>query len=408
MAVFRSPLGDPAVEAAQFLRRLAFIILMIVAPLAEVVSHGALYILFPVAAAVLIIGGLLVGGEQAPRRILAACRTRVGIAAASLILWSALSLVWTLFPGDAAARLMRTLLTAAVAWVAIASLPERAKIANIYLLPIGVAITAIATLLTVLFGPDSFWMGPNPDFTLAQRCIMSMVILLWPTLGALFLREHVVLAALVAILVAAATIVGFVEVALVALVAAAFVYIVAMRNSVWTARFVTICLAVLFFGAPLVLALLHPFLKVDSSPIAIFSNVVVHDWPRFITGHGLAMAERAEIIGLLPVHAPHNIIFTLWYDLGIVGVASFIFLLATVLAGAAGLPPYAAPAVLAVVVAGLVIAISGAETIQLWWVTLNGVAAIALALLVKAHPRAKRPAAPPADANSDMEDAFDV
>ncbi|MGH6681982.1 MAG: hypothetical protein ACREDL_24305, partial [Bradyrhizobium sp.] len=246
MALLRSPLGDPAVEAAQFLRRLAFIILMIVAPLAEVVSHGALYVLFPVGAVVLIIGGLLVGGEQAPRRILAACQTRVGIAAASLILWSALSLVWTLLPGDAAARLMRTLLTAAVAWIAIASLSERAKIANIYLLPIGVALTAIATLLTVLFGPDSFWMGPNPDFTLAQRCIMSMVILLWPALGALLLREHVILAALVAIVVIAATVAGFVEVALVALVIAALIYIVATRDSARTARFVTICLAILF------------------------------------------------------------------------------------------------------------------------------------------------------------------
>jgi hypothetical protein len=190
------------------------------------------------------------------------------------------------------------------------------------------------------------------------------------------------------------------------LVVAALIYIVAARDAVRTARFVTIALAVLFFGTPLVLALLHPFLKADSSPVAIFSNVVVHDWPRFITGHGLAMAERAGTIGLLPVHAPHNIIFTLWYDLGIVGVASFICLLATVLSAASRLPPYAAPAVLAVVAAGLVIAVSGAETIQLWWVTLNSVAAIALALLVKAHPRAKRPAAPPADANSDMEDAF--
>jgi hypothetical protein len=412
MALFRSPLGDPAVEAARFLRRLAFMILMIVAPIAEVLSHGLLYILFPVGAAVLIIAGLLVGGEQVSRRMLAACRTWVGVAVASLTIWSALSLAWTLFPADGAAHLIRTLLTASVAWLAIASLSERAKISNIYLLPIGVAVTAIATLLMILLGPQSFRLGPNPDFTLAQRCIMSIVILLWPALGALALRERFIMAASLAIIVAAATLAGFVEVALAALVAAALTYAVAMTQAVRAARVIAIGLALLLLGTPLVLALLHPFLTLSHLPyggsVVVFSNLVVHDWPRFITGHGLVMAERAGSIGLLPKDAPHNIIFALWYELGVIGVASFVFLLATVLSGAAHLPPHAAPAVLAVIVAGLVIAIFGAETNQLWWVTLNAIAAIALALLVKAHPRSKRPPAPPADKNAEMEDAFDL
>ncbi len=63
-----------------------------------------------------------------------------------LAFWSALSLIWTPFPGDAAARLGRTLLTAGIAMLAIVSLPERTKISNIYLLPIGVAITAAVDL----------------------------------------------------------------------------------------------------------------------------------------------------------------------------------------------------------------------------------------------------------------------
>lgn len=411
MVFARPPLGDPAVEAAQFLRRVAFIILMIVAPVAEVLSHGLLYVLFPVGAAVLVIAGLLVGGEKAPRRIIAAFLTSIGIGAVFLTFWSALSLIWTVIPGDASVRLARTLLTAGIALLAIVSLPERTKISNIYLLPIGVAITAAATSLMILFGPESFRQGPNPDYTLAQRCAMSVAILLWPALGALALRERFIMAVALAIMVAAAILATFVHIALAALMAAALTYAAAMTNPMRVARIVASGFATLLIGAPLFVACLYPFVILGhlsyGGPIFVFSDLVVHEWPRFITGHGLGMAERAMEIGLLPPDAPRSIIFTLWYELGVVGVAGFVFLLTAVLLAAARLSLHAAPAVLAVLVTGLVIAIFGAETTQLWWVTLNGVGALALALLVKAHPRSKRPPAPAADDEIEMEDAFE-
>ena len=45
-------------------------------------------------------------------------------------------------------------------------------------------------------------------------------------------------------------------------------------------------------------------------------------------------------------------------------------------------------------VAGLVIAVWGAETTQIWWISLNGLDAIALALMCKGLPRATRPPVP--------------
>ena len=137
MAFVRTPLGNPATDSARFLRRLAFIILMIFTAVAELVSHGLIYALFPIGAAVLIIAGLLAGGENAPRRILVALKSPIGIAVLFLAFWSALSLSWTAFPADAAARLGRTLMTAGISFLAILSLPQRTKISNIYLLPIG-------------------------------------------------------------------------------------------------------------------------------------------------------------------------------------------------------------------------------------------------------------------------------
>lgn len=409
MVFTRHPLGDPAADAARFLRRLAFIILMVVAPAAELVSHGLLYILFPVGAVVLVIAGLLAGGEAAWRRAIAAFRSPIGAAVLFLALWSALSLIWTPFPGEAAQRLGRTLLTAGLAMAAIMVLPERTKISNIYLLPIGVAVTAFVALPLVLLGPDWFRAGPYPDYVLAQRCILTVALLLWPALGGLALREHFVSAIALAVLVAAAALAAFVQVALAALMVAALAYAAAIGNPRRTGLFMAVIFAVLFLAAPLIAALLYPlFLWMHlplSAPIAIFSGLVVHQWPRFITGHGLDMVEQAIATGLLPPEVPRSIIFTLWYELGILGVSGFVFLLSAVLLGVARLPQHAGPAFLAVIAAGIAVALLGAETTQLWWITVNAIAALATANLVKAHPRAKRPPAPPPEEETGFPEA---
>lgn len=408
MSLARPALGDPAVDAARLLRRLAFIILMIVAPVSEVLSHKVLYALLPVGAGILVIAGLLVGGEQALKRVAAAAVTTIGAGLAFLTFWSLLSLIWTLFPGEGTARLGRTLLTGGIATLAIMFQPDRTKISNIYLLPIGVAMTAAATFMMMVFDRGAFLQGSSPDLALAQRCIMSIAILLWPALGALVLRERFVMAISLVGVGVVAILAAFSQIALAALMVAALVYVAAMTRPMRVARVLGYGLVALMLGAPLFAGLLYPFVVLAHAsyggPLAVFSNLVVHEWPRFITGHGLDMAERAIEIGLLPPDTPRSIIFTLWYELGVVGVAAFAFLMTAAFRAAANAPAHAAPAILAALTAGLVIAIFGAETTELWWMTLNGIAAIALALLVRAHPRSKRPLAPAADAET--EDAF--
>ncbi|MGB6920531.1 MAG: hypothetical protein WBD92_05155, partial [Methylovirgula sp.] len=66
-------------------------------------------------------------------------------------------------------------------------------------------------------------------------------------------------------------------------------------------------------------------------------------------------------------------------------------------------PPHVAPPLLAGLMAGLVIAVWGTETTQLWWMTLNGLDAIAFVLLYKTS-HAKRPAAPMLEAEADQGD----
>jgi hypothetical protein len=395
MAAPRPPLGDPAAEAARLLCRLALIILMIITPVAELFSHGALYVLLPVGATILVIAGWLSSGLRG-LHLGAALLTSIGLAALFLVFWSGLSLAWTPFPTEGAARFGSALGTGLVVLLAIAFLPERTRAPNLYLLPIGVAVTAIATCFVILFGPQSFWQGPNPDHTLAQRCLVSISILLWPALGALALRERWLLAVCLALAVTAAAFAAFLQIALAAIALGAVVYTIAVANAPRTAGVAAFCFAALVLLAPILVVfavLLSDWTQLPNSAAAI-ADMVVTQWPRLITGHGLGTAAQGIEFGALPPDTPRSILFTIWYELGFLGAVAFAVLGVRVFVAAGRAPLHVAPPLLAGLAAGLTIALWGTETTQLWWITLNGLDAIAFALLFKAHPRFKRPPAP--------------
>ena len=395
MFATRPSFGDPTAEAARFLCRLALIILMILTPAAELVSRGALYVLLPVGATVLVISGWLSRGLR-ESHLGEALLTPIGLAALFLVVWSGLSLAWAPFPAEGAAQFGGALGAAVVVLLAIAFLPERTKASNLYLLPIGLGLTAIATGLVVIFGPQSFRWGPSPDSTLAQRCLVSISILLWPALGALALRERWVLAACLAVAVSLAAFAAFLQIALVAIAAGAVVYTIAGANARRTARVAAFCFAALVLLAPILAVcgvLLADWARLPQSTAAI-AEAVVAQWPRLITGHGLGTAAQGIQLGVLPPDTPRSILFTIWYELGLLGAVAFAVLGACVFAAAGRASPYVAPPLLAGLVAGLVIALWGTETTQLWWISLNGLDAIAFALLFKAPPRFRRPPAP--------------
>lgn len=401
----RPAFDDPAAEAAQLLCRLALVILMILTPAAELFSQGALYVLLPVGATVLLIAGWLSSGHR-DRHLVAALLSPIGVAALFLVFWAGLSLIWAPFPDEAVARFVRALGTGVVVLLACAFLPERTNASDLYLLPIGVAATAIATAFLVLFGPQSFANGAHPDSTLAQRCLLSVALLLWPALGALALRERWLLAAGLAVAVSLAAFVDFLQIALAATALGAVVYAIATAEAARTSQVLAFIFAVLVLLAPIfaVSSLLIADLAQlpHSGPILAFADVAVAQWPRLLTGHGLGMAAQAIELGILPADTPRSILFTIWYELGFLGAAAFAVLGVRVFLAAGRSPPHFAPPLLAGLVAGLVVALWGTETTQLWWMTLNGLDAIAFVLLYKT-PRGKRPAMQMRDAEADQE-----
>lgn len=401
----RPAFDDPAAEAAQLLCRLALVILMILTPAAELFSQGALYVLLPVGATVLLIAGWLSSGHR-DRHLVAALLSPIGVAALFLVFWAGLSLIWAPFPDEAVARFVRALGTGVVVLLACAFLPERTNASDLYLLPIGVAATAIATAFLVLFGPQSFANGAHPDSTLAQRCLLSVALLLWPALGALALRERWLLAAGLAVAVSLAAFVDFLQIALAATALGAVVYAIATAEAARTSQVLAFIFAVLVLLAPIfaVSSLLIADLAQlpHSGPILAFADVAVAQWPRLLTGHGLGMAAQAIELGILPADTPRSILFTIWYELGFLGAAAFAVLGVRVFLAAGRSPPHFAPPLLAGLVAGLVVALWGTETTQLWWMTLNGLDAIAFVLLYKT-PRGKRPSMQMRDAEADQE-----
>lgn len=172
----------------------------------------------------------------------------------------------------------------------------------------------------------------------------------------------------------------------------------AMSRPAQTARFFAWLFASLIFFSPLLPLLYRLVLWITgfdpgtgSAPMLIWSELVVSQWPRLITGHGLDFVHRGLSLGYLPEATPRSLLLVLWLDFGLVGAAGFTVLAVQAFKFAGRLPAKTAPALLAALVAILTIAILGIATSQIWWLTLLNCEAIAFALLVKGVDRARRP-----------------
>ena len=393
-AVSRS-FDDPAAEAAKLLNRLGLAVLFIVTPCAGLFSIQALYSLMPVGAALILIAAVL-RSDNGFARLLRAVRTPAGALALFIAFWACLSLAWTVFPLPAGERFFKTFGVGLLVALAASCLPDKTKVSNLNLIPIGLFVTVLATLALILVGVANFKGGTDLETSLLQRSVITLVLLIWPALGALSLRERWMAAGGLAILVAIAVIGAWARISLVAMAIGALTFASAMSQPVLTARIAGIVFALLFAAAP-AWAFLTRFLVNATgfagslaSPMIVWADLMTHEWPRLITGHGLVMAAGGVSMGYLPSDTPTSLMFEIWYDLGIVGAWAFAALILFAFSAAGRTPANVAPALIAGLVAGLTIAVFGLATEQIWWVTLVAVDALAFACLVKGSHRGKR------------------
>ncbi len=402
----RRPIDDPAADASLLLIRLGLAVLAFAVPLSAVVSRRAVFTLLPIGAGLLFVASTLLPRPPAGRRLAGALTTAAGIGGLILFAWSAASILWTPFPGDAGLRWLKEGGTIVAVGLVMAFLPERTRTSNLYLFPLGLVPAAVATAVYGIVGAQTLSVFPDADATL-ERAVISLVVLVWPALGALAVRERWTSAALLVVGITLSAMAAWTPVALAALALGA----VAFAAATLSPRRVGLGFGALA-GAVLLLAPAIPFvlgpaldrmggliggslpeLGQMARALHIWADLVAADPARLVTGHGLDLAARGAVLGYLPPEIPRSLAFEIWYDLGVVGAVAAALVAFGGFASAGRTSAAVAPFLLAEIVSGLTFALWGLDTTELWWVTTLSVGSLAFAVVIRGQYRTERPQA---------------
>ena len=110
--------------------------------------------------------------------------------------WGLLSLLWTPFTAIAGERYFKTAGTLLFAMATAAALPSHSKSSNLYLLPIGLGIGALATMIVSIMAPPA--VSQDIETSTLDRVSLTMCMMLWPAVAALAGRERWMAAGLLA------------------------------------------------------------------------------------------------------------------------------------------------------------------------------------------------------------------
>ncbi len=398
------PIDDPAADAALLLIRLGLIVLGFAVPLSAVISRRAVFTLLPIGAGLLVLAATLLPRVSMGRRLNNGLSTFAGIGGLILLVWSAASILWTPFPADAGLRWLKEGGTIIGVALVLASLPERTRTSNLYLFPLGLIPAGIATTVYGLVGAQRLSIFPDADATL-ERAVVSLVVLVWPALGGLAVRERWTSAALLVIGITLSAMAAWTPVALTALALGAVAFAAATLSPRRAGVVLGAVAAAVLLFAPAIPFVFGPFfdrlglmtggsvpeLGSMARALHIWADLVAADPLRLITGHGLDLAARGAVVGFLPPEIPRSLAFEIWYDLGVVGAvaAAMVAFSGCILAGRTSVA--VAPFLLAEIVSGLTFALWGIDTTELWWVTTLSVGALAFAVVIRGQYRTERP-----------------
>ena len=390
----QQPTGDPATMSGQILLRIGIALFAVAAPCAAVVSRRTLFVLLPVAALLIIIGGLLLPGTAAQllRHLRTALTRPLIVIPLLLLVWAGLSFVWTPFPALATERYLRTTGTILIAAAALACLPARVKPAYSILLPLGVGLAALGAVAATLLLPPT---PPLPEAEGAEtlrRAVAGLVVLVWPAMAMLVLRGRGAIAGLLAVAVASATVLVWAPIALAALIIGFAVFSAAYAAPERMARARGAALAALMLGAPLLILALDALTGGHDhggllGTLHVWADIVKSEGLKLITGHGFDTSARALAAGLLPAGAPRGILFEIWYELGLVGAGGAAVLMWAAFTSAARFGQASGSFLMAGIAAVLTISIAGVSISQLWWTT--QLAGVALAFAVALHTQTR-------------------
>ncbi|MCI4679724.1 hypothetical protein K9U39_19085 [Rhodoblastus acidophilus] len=383
-------------DAANLLLRIGVGAAFIATPLFQLVSQRAIFILPPVAGALILGAGLVLAPRMRTRDIFAFLLSAPGLAGAFLAFWMLLSLLWTPFPSEAAPRLIKALLTLACVLPAAASLPARTRAANLYFLPLGVALTAVgALILATPLLSDGVETEARENLGIGMD---AALLLLWPALAATHLRQRATLSAALVIVAVAAAVAVPAPGALAATALAGLAFAFALRGPRRAGKWLGRIGAALFVLAPLGPLLLNLKAGPDAPhwlvSLKLWRSLIVNDGVRLITGHGFNFVSSGFWRGYMPPQAPRTMLFEAWTDLGLVGVAAAAVLTRLAYQAAANQSERLAPFWIGALTYVFAMGLFGLATTQAWWITTLALGLAAFAFVARGDYKTARPSPP--------------
>jgi len=389
--------NNPAADAAAVLRRLGFAILFFAIPLAALFTRRALVVMAPAAVGLLVLAAFLDGAARSPwERAIGFVTSRAGVAGLVLLLWTALTLIWTPFLPQASERLFNIVAMSLMALAGYLTLPERMRSANLYLLPIGVALAALIAIPMLMREGGRL----EPDGLGVERGMVVLALLLWPALTWLHSRGRNLEAVALALAVALGAFLTADVLPLIGLTAGAVAFALTAASPRAGTRIVGLLIAILLLAAPVLPFLLKPvaagILGPASSIVAsldAWQASILKEPLRLVTGHGLETSWRGRMLGLLPPAAPFSLLFEIWYELGLVGAVSSAILLSQAAFRAGASRPVLAPGIMASFATAFALGACGIGNAQVWWITALIVLALVFVAVERGQFRTKRPKA---------------
>lgn len=396
------PFDDPAAEASQFLIRLGLGVLAIAIPVGGLFFRRSVFLLFPVGAGVILLGALLAPRRDATGRLRDVALSPMGLIACVLLGWAAMSILWTPFRADALERLFKVGGTLSLAAAAAAVLPDRTRVANLYLAPVGVALAAVLGLLVASAGPAPTARSA-PDSATLERALVAISLVMWPALAILVARRRVGLTVTLPILVATTAFTTGSTVAFLSMAAGGLAFAAALGSQQTATRWLGRFFAALVMLAPAAALLArhaangaHGEWARQLAALEEWRGLILAEPLRLLTGHGLDAAGQGVARGLIPQGVPRTAIFDIWYELGVVGAVATAALLYGAFRFARRAPPEVGPALVGGLTHGLIVGAIGGGSAQIAWLTTIAVAAILFTAMTNGLYRTSRPVAPAA------------
>jgi hypothetical protein len=390
------PTANPSADAAALLRRLAFAILFFGIPLAALFTRRALVVMAPLAVGLIVMAAFLDGSARSARqKVMSLATSQAGLAGLVLLLWAGLSLVWTPFVPQASERLFNIVAMGLMALAGYLALPERMRSANLYLLPVGIALAALIGI------PMLFREGGRlePDGIGVERGMVVLVLLLWPAVTWLHSRGRNLEAVALALAVAAGAFLTADTLPLIGLAVGAFAFALTAVSPRGGSRLIGLLMAGLLIAAPALPFVMKPLaegvlgLSAAVAGLDAWQAIVLKEPLRLLTGHGLETAWRGRMFGLVPPAAPFSLLFEIWYELGLVGAVSGAVLLFQAALSAGGQRPVLGPGIMAAFATAFALGSCGIGTAQVWWFTALGVLVLVFVAVERGQFRTKRPKA---------------